>query len=72
MYADDVILLSQSADGLQECLSKLNIYCETWGLEVNIKKSKSMIFNNSGKLESDIFTFNNNKLENVKKYRHSL
>ena len=71
MYADDVILVSESAEGLQNCLSRLNIYCDTWGLEVNIKKSKSMIFNNTGRLEPNVFTFNNKNLENVKKIQLS-
>ena len=40
MYADDVILLSETASGLQECLKSLESFCKTWGLEVNIKKTK--------------------------------
>ena len=52
MYADDVILLSETAEGLQNCLDKLNKYCEQWGLEVNLKKTKSLIFNNTGRLQS--------------------
>jgi hypothetical protein len=44
MYADDVILLSETLEGLQNCLEKLHKYCEVWGLQVNIKKTKSMIF----------------------------
>jgi hypothetical protein len=47
MYADDVILLSETLEGLQNCLEKLHKYCEVWGLQVNIKKTKSMIFNNT-------------------------
>jgi hypothetical protein len=28
MYADDVILLSENAQGLQSCLPKLQSYCD--------------------------------------------
>ena len=70
MYADDVILVSESADGLQTCLTKLGKYCDQWGLEVNIKKSKSLIFNNTGKLEPTSFIYKNSKLDNVKKYNY--
>jgi hypothetical protein len=28
MYADDVILLSETSEGLQNCLDKLYNYCE--------------------------------------------
>ena len=50
MYADDVILLSETPAGLPNSLSHLQKYCTKWGLEVNIKKTKSLIFNNTGKL----------------------
>jgi len=39
MYADDLILLSETAEGLQNSLSKLSTYCEEWGLQVNVKKN---------------------------------
>jgi exonuclease III len=45
MYADDVLLLSQSAKGLQNSLDKLNIYCKKWRLKINTTKTKTIIFN---------------------------
>ena len=68
MYADDVILLSETPAGLQNSLSHLQKYCTKWGLEVNTKKTKSLIFNNTGKLDTNVFTFNNNNIENVRHY----
>lgn len=68
MYADDVILLYETSEGLQNCLDKLHKYCEVWGLQVNIKKTKSMIFNNTGRLDPIKFTYNKNIVENVRKY----
>ena len=50
MYADDLVLLSQSAHGLQNSLDKLHEYCSKWKLSVNIEKNKVMIFNKSGRL----------------------
>ena len=47
MYADDLILLSETPSGFQNCLDKLSIYCDKWGLEINVKKSKVLIFNNT-------------------------
>jgi hypothetical protein len=47
MHADDVILLSETSEELQNCLDKLHKYCEVWGVQVNIKNTKSMIFNNT-------------------------
>ena len=48
LYADDLILIAQSAIGLQNCLSRLFSFCEKWKLNVNLKKSNVMIFNHTG------------------------
>jgi hypothetical protein len=45
MYADDVLILSQGAHGLQTSLNKLNKYCNMWRLPINISKTKIMVFN---------------------------
>ena len=42
-WADDLILLSLSRDGLQKCVSKLEEYCKKWGLEINEMKTKCMV-----------------------------
>jgi hypothetical protein len=48
MYADDMIILSESSTGLQNALDKLHNYCSKWKLVVNIDKSNIMIFNKGG------------------------
>ena len=50
MYADDVILLSSSAIGLQQKLNLLQDFCEDWCLSINIEKTKVLIFNKAGRL----------------------
>ena len=37
LYADDLIILSRSKIGLQNCLNALSSYCETWMLKINPK-----------------------------------
>ena len=44
MYADDIVLLSSSAQGLQCKLDKLHSYCKEWCLNVNTTKTKILIF----------------------------
>ena len=44
MFADDILLLAESAEGLQNCLNKLSEYCNKWQLSINIKKTKIIIF----------------------------
>ena len=50
LYTDDIVLLSESAQSLQNHLNKLKSFCDKWNLHVNINKSKVMIFNKFGKI----------------------
>ena len=68
MYADDIILLSESQEGLQKSLDILNNFCSSWKLEVNKQKSKIIVFNSNGKSHFNHFHINNEKLETVKSY----
>ena len=49
MYADDIVLLSNAKEGLQNSLSNLKEFCDSWNLKFNIEKTKIIIFNRSGK-----------------------
>ena len=40
LYADDLIILSRSKTGLQNCLDALAPYCNTWMMSINPKKKK--------------------------------
>ena len=40
LYADDLVLVSETSSGLQNCLDRLQEYCDKWRLTVNIKKTK--------------------------------
>ena len=42
MYVDDLIILSQSATGLQNSLEIISKFCSKWGLSVNLAKTKAM------------------------------
>ena len=49
LYADDLIILSRSKTGLQNCLNTLATYCNTWMLSVNLQKTKIMVFQKRAK-----------------------
>ena len=53
MYADDMILFSESVDGLQNMLDILLIYTKKWGLTVNIAKTEIVVFRNNGLVRDD-------------------
>ena len=50
LYADDIILLLESAKGLHKSLDILKTYCDKWNLKVNIGKTKVIVFNKSGRI----------------------
>ena len=47
LYADDLVLLSHSQQGLQNSLDRLSTFCEQWKMQVNLKKTKIMLFQKS-------------------------
>ena len=50
LWADDLVLLALDEHTLQSSLNALNEFCESWGLQINPKKTKVLIFNKSGRL----------------------
>ena len=71
LYANDLILLSESEKGLQSCLDNLNSYCNIWKLKINISKTKVIVFS-KGKRKTDNLKcyIENKKLEVVRKYKY--
>lgn len=69
-YADDTVILTESAQDLQHALDEFCIlYCKYWKLTVNVKKTKVMIFS-KGPAPKCSFMYNNDKLEIVKEYNY--
>jgi hypothetical protein len=44
LYADDLLLVSESSGSLQNCLNKVYDYCSNWGMDINYLKNKSNDF----------------------------
>jgi hypothetical protein len=70
LYADDLVIISTSPDGLKKSLEKMNSYCNKWKLEVNLAKSKVMCLNKQGKFMKRDFTLGSENLECVKSYSY--
>ena len=70
MYADDLIILSETEEGMQNCLNRLDKYTKEWNLEVNIRKTKTMIFQRGGIKKSTNFSLGSQKLENTQSYKY--
>ena len=70
LYADDLVLLSETSLGLQTCLDKLQQYCYKWKLTVNTRKTKTMIVAKRQVAIANFFTFNGNVIETCKSYTY--
>ncbi len=44
LYADDVVLMSETADGLQAMLDRLGVFCRAYSMFVNLEKSEVVVF----------------------------
>ena len=48
LYADDLVLLSTTKVGLQHLLDRLCQYCKLWLMQVNVSKTKVMVYKKGG------------------------
>ena len=71
LYADDITLFSDSADGLQEGFNNLSEYCDRWKLKINLSKTKVMIFRKGGRLSKELrFRYKGMEIEIVHQYSY--
>lgn len=70
LYADDTILFSESADQLQLALNGLYDYCKLFKLDVNLDKTKIVIFSKGLVRKYPEFHFNGNSVEVCREYTY--
>ena len=69
-WADDLVLLGLSEESLQMLIDVLSKYCTTWGLTINPKNTKIMIFNKAGRhlQPKNNIILNDKPIESTKSY----
>ena len=72
LWADDLLLVSSSASGLQNSLDKMGQFYNNLGLKVNIKKTQVIIFNKRGQKLDNKYSFylNEKKVVIVDEYQY--
>ena len=71
LYADDITLFSETAEGLQRALNLLYTYRQRWKLSVNTNKTKVMVFRKGGILPRDLkFYYNGIEIEIVNTFSY--
>ena len=65
IYADDLLIISTSQEGLQKSLDKLVEYCNSWKLEINTRKTKVIIFRPTKKIDNYSFSIYGERVDIV-------
>ena len=70
LYADDTVILAETSDGLQRRLDIFQSYCNIWKLQINVEKTKVMIFSKRKSRQDLNFTVNGENIEIVDTYSY--
>jgi hypothetical protein len=74
LYADDLVLISETENGMQTLLNNVELYCRKWHLIINSKKSKVMMFHKTNRLTQTMqkinFFIGSHELEKVNSYKY--
>ena len=70
LFADDLILCSETPEGLQKLIDGLYKFCSKWHLIVNLTKTNVLIFGNSPKKQKPNFSFCTETIEIVNEYKY--
>ena len=70
LFADDLILLSETDTGLQSLIGGLETFCKHWHMQVNFKKTKISIFNEKYRPSKEIenFVLSDHKIDQTTSY----
>jgi hypothetical protein len=67
-FAEDLVLLSPTKEGLQQHLDLLYRFCQTWALTVNFRaQTKIMVFQKRSSCLNDKYIFHLDTVEHTKK-----
>jgi hypothetical protein len=71
MYADDMVIFSDTIKGLQNMLNTLYCYTEKWKLCANINKTKIVVFRKGGIVkENEKWFYNDVQVDVVDKFTY--
>ncbi|XP_021350729.1 uncharacterized protein LOC110448677 [Mizuhopecten yessoensis] len=70
LYADDSVLFSESPEGLQSALNVFQQYCKIWKLNINVNKTKVMVFRKRKSKQQHVFVLQNEILEIVDNFTY--
>ena len=57
LYADDQVLFATSPTSLQSMLNDIETYCKTWGIQINVNKTKFLYLKKAEGIRTLISTY---------------
>ena len=70
-WADDLLLISKSKQGLQKQIEIVDQYCSDWKLTLNVEKTKTVIFNKAGAtLKKEQIQYRGKNIKTVKHFKY--
>ena len=69
LYADDTIVLAECPEDLQRVLDILKIYCEFWGLDINVRTLVVILISRGEIRKMPKFNFNEETVDVVGDYK---
>lgn len=71
LYADDLVMLSTSFQGMQKQLNVLAEFCKTNSMTINVGKTKQLVFRKGGRVkETEKLKLNDEYIERVSSYNY--
>ena len=70
MYADDLVIFAHSEKQLQSHVTLLSEFCVKWNLQINITKTKTMVFNRGNRLCNTNIFINDTLIKCVKEFKY--
>ena len=70
LWADDLLIMSESEVGLQNSLSHLDSFCQKWRMTINTDKSNVMLIQKGKRTSNRSFYLQNQTLKIVEEYKY--
>lgn len=72
LYADDIVFIANDPSKMQMMINRLKAYCESWGMQMNMSKSKIMVMRKSGPSVDNSFKwyYGREQIEVVGNYKY--
>ena len=69
-YADDTAILAGKEEDLQRMMGKIHQHCQNYGMNLNLKKTKTMVINKKDAENKVKVKIEDEELEQVKEYTY--